>query len=296
MIQATAQTGFIHSAAGELFYELRGESALEALVCAHGGPGFTSHYLEALFDLSDERPVICYDQAGCGRSRQRGAERKDFTVDGFVEELEALRAHHQLDRMYLFGHSFGGVIVGEYALRYPQRVAGIIFACVSIDIPRWIEDGQRLIAGMPLLQRMVLREGLRQRACDSPQFQAALAAYYTKHVYGFEVKPQCVELAEAQADARTYRVVWGENELCVNGLVKDYNLAPRLPSLQSPTLFMCGRHDEATPEAHQSFAALVPGSTCHIFERSAHHPQITEREEFLQLVRSFLRGTLCASS
>ncbi len=280
--------GFVDSQAGELFFERRGPKDGIPLICVHGGPGFTSHYLEPLFDLGEGRPVICYDQAGCGRSRVRCPVRKDLSIEGFVAELEALRRECGLERMFLLGHSFGGLIIGEYALRYPEHVAGTIFACVSIDIPRWIEDGQRLVSGLPLMSRMVLREGLRTGDCSSSQFMNALAVYYRKHVYGFEQKPESIVRSEAESDVRTYQIVWGLNELAVTGMVKDYSLSPRLSQLTSPALFICGRDDEATPEAHEYFSSLVPGSEFHVCERSAHHPQITERDEFLGVVRNFL--------
>ena len=38
------------------------------LIMIHGGPGFTHHYLEPLYTLANERPVIFYDQLGCGKS------------------------------------------------------------------------------------------------------------------------------------------------------------------------------------------------------------------------------------
>ncbi len=281
-------TGFIESRAGELFFERRGASKGVPLLCIHGGPGFTGHYLEPLFELGSDRPVVCYDQAGCGRSKKRCAARKDVSIEAFVDELEALRHGLHLERMHLLGHSFGGLIAGEYALRYPERVAGIVFASVSIDIPRWIEDGQRLISGLPLMSRMVLREGLRTGEYGSPQFQAALARYYEKHVYGFDEKPEVIRRAEAGADSRTYEIVWGPSELAVTGIVKEYSLTPRLPQIKNPALFICGRFDEATPESHLYFSSLVPGSTYHVCEHSAHHPQLAETGEFLGIVRNFL--------
>jgi proline iminopeptidase len=212
-------------------------------------------------------------------------------VDGFVSELEELRQELKTERMHLLGHSFGGLIIGEYALRYPDRVASLTFACVSIDIPRWIADGDRLVGQLPLMQKMVLREGARTGAIHSPHYLTALGAYYKKHVYGCEEIPECIRRSEAEADSQTYTIVWGSNELVVNGMVRDYSLSPRLSDLRVPTLFMCGRFDEATPEAHAYFASLVPGSSLHIFERSAHHPFVTETEESLRVIRDFVTTT-----
>ncbi len=286
-----SSSGFISSVAGDLFFDRRGPlRGGTPLVCIHGGPGFTSHYLESLYDLADDRQVICYDQAGCGRSRAHCPERKDLSVSGFVEELEALRRDCELSSMFLLGHSFGGLIAGEYALRYPDRVKGVVFACVSIDMPRWIEDGQRLLTGMPLMPRMVLREGLRTGQYASQQFQVALAQYYRKHVYGMDTKPESLLRSEQESDPRTYQIVWGNSELAVTGHLRDYSLSPRLGEIRVPALFVCGRNDEATPEAHQYFSSLTPGSKVRIFENSAHHPQITERAEFLDTVRNFIKS------
>lgn len=282
-------SGYVSAPCGEFFYERRGSAATPPLVSVHGGPGFTSYYLEALFDLSDDVPVVCYDQAGCGRSRRAGV-RRIFSIEGFVEELEALRQALDVPSMHLLGHSFGGLIVGEYALCYPERARSVIFASVSIDIPRWRADGLRLVSELPLMDRMILREGLRTGNMTSPEFTRSLSAYYTKHVYGFTEKPPSIRISEVEADHGTYQTVWGPNELAVTGLVKEYNLSPRLSELSCPTLFMCGRFDEATPEAHQYFASLTRESACHIFEHSAHHPHITERTEFLDRVRDFVRS------
>ena len=280
-------SGYIQTQAGEVYFHRYGGGGGTPLVCAHGGPGFTSYYLEPLAELSGQVPVVLYDQAGCGRARAKGA-RKLFSIDGFVQELEDLRRELKIEKMSLLGHSFGGLIIGEYALRYPERVERLIFACVSIDIPRWVEDGQRLVGQLPLMQKMILREGARSGATSSAEYIAALGAYYKKHIYGCDNVPEEVRRSEAEADAQTYQILWGANELVVSGLVRDYSLSPRLGALRCPCLFMCGRFDEATPEAHEYFASLVPGAQVHIFERSAHHPFATERDESLRVTREFL--------
>lgn len=281
-------SGFVSSSAGELFYHRRGVSRGVPLVCIHGGPGFTSYCLEPLFELADEREVICYDQAGCGRSRARCPERRDYSVEGFVAELEALRAHLNIPQMHLLGHSFGGLIAGEYALRYPERVQSVVFACASIDIPRWMEDAQRLISQLPMMPRMILREGLRTGALNSPAVVEAYQLYVRRYIYGCDEPPPSIRQSEAESDRKTYQIMWGSTECVVTGVVREYSLCDRLKDLSPRALFVCGRFDEATPEAHEHFSSLVPGSRCHIFEKSAHHPQLTEHDEFVAVVGGFI--------
>lgn len=279
--------GRIQTGAGEVFWEQRGDGPGTPLVCVHGGPGFTAHYLEPLFDLADDAPVILYDQAGCGRSRTAG-QRRAFSLASFVDELEDLRCALGIGQMALLGHSFGGAIAGEYALAHPSRVSRIIFACVSIDIPRWVADGERLVSKLPLMTRMILGEGKRGGDIDSPAYQGALAEYYARHVYGVSPLPDSIIRSISESDPLTYSVAWGPNELTVTGLASGYSLSPRLGEIPCPSLFVCGRNDEATPEAHEFFASQAPGARCVIFEESAHHPQITERERFVKTVRDFL--------
>jgi len=275
------------SPAGELFFERRGPQDAIPLVCVHGGPGFTSFYLEPLYHLATELCIVCYDQAGCGRAKRSGA-RRGFSLGSFVDELEQLRVALGVDAMHLLGHSFGAAVIGEYALRYPARVQSAIFASASIDIPRWVADGERLVANLPLMHRMVLREGQRTGQIYSAEYQEALSYYYGKHVFGCAALPAILERSIAEADRETYTVTWGPNELIVSGLVSGYSLVPRLSEICCPTLFVTGRHDEATPEAHEFFAAQVQGARCVIFESSAHFPHITEQEAFLRVVRDFV--------
>jgi proline iminopeptidase len=68
------------------------------LLCLHGGPGFTHYYLEPLEALAEHRPVIFYDQLGCGRS-DRPDDITLWTVDRFVTELAQVRAALGLNRL-----------------------------------------------------------------------------------------------------------------------------------------------------------------------------------------------------
>lgn len=284
----TAQ-GYLHSAAGELFFSARGDvRAGVPLVCVHGGPGFTSYTLEPLHALADRVPVVCYDQAGCGRARRAGP-RRVFSRVGFVEELAALQNHLGVERVHLFGHSFGGLVVVEYALAYPERVASIQCASASLDMPRWRADAERLISTMPLMQRMLLREGLRSGQWGGAAMEAAVAEYYKRFVLGFTEAPPHFQRAASESDAQTYQLVWGPNELATTSAeLREYSVVPRLGEIRCPVLFLCGRFDEATPEAHTDFAACIQGSRVHVFEQSAHHFLVTEEAESLRVVGEFL--------
>ncbi len=281
--------GYAEVGAGRFWYEVHGSLSAEStpLVLVHGGPGFPSFYLEPLRVLSERVPVVFWDQAGCGRSKQYG-ERKDFSIKGFVSELEELRKALGVSKMHLYGHSFGGLVIGEYALTFPHSVASTIFVSASLDIPRWRADAARLRATLPLMSKMVLTEGDRTGNYSSPQYLAAYGEYINRYIYRFKEKPEVISQSELESDVRTYMTMWGPNELVITGVVKDYSFTEQLPCLQAPALFMCGRYDEATPEAHEYFASQIPHARCVVFEESAHHPHINETDAVCQTIIDFL--------
>ncbi len=94
-----------HRVAGDL---ARTADTLPLLVL-HGGPGLPHDYLEDLARLSDGgRPVVLYDQLGCGRS-DHPDDPSLWVMDTFLEEISAVREVLGLDRVHVLGHSWGGV-------------------------------------------------------------------------------------------------------------------------------------------------------------------------------------------
>src|SRR3954453_24255820 len=76
----------------------------------HGGPGATNDYLESLEALAETgRRTIFYDQLGCGRS-DLPDDPSLYTVELFVDEVDAVRSELGLDRIHLFGSSWGGML------------------------------------------------------------------------------------------------------------------------------------------------------------------------------------------
>ena len=106
--------GYVEVPGGRVWYGSVGHGGVP-LLCLHGGPGFTHYYLEALQDLADRRRVIFYDQLGCGKSDRPG-DASLWTVTRFVEELAVVREALGLDRLHLFGSSWGGMLAMQYVL------------------------------------------------------------------------------------------------------------------------------------------------------------------------------------
>lgn len=110
-----------------LYVRLAGNlSAGEVIIAIHGGPGMTSHYMLSLESLTEEGyAVVTYDQRGVGRSSSPPADPASYTLEKYVEDLDAIREALGVASVHLFGHSWGGIVALQYATRYPERVRSI---------------------------------------------------------------------------------------------------------------------------------------------------------------------------
>ena len=92
----------------------------------HGGPGSAHDALEGLAALAERgRRVVFYDQLGSGAS-DRPDDPSLWTVQTFIEQLQSVRDGLELERLHLFGSSWGGMLGVEYALTQPDGLASLV--------------------------------------------------------------------------------------------------------------------------------------------------------------------------
>lgn len=143
----SVEEGYADVTGGRVWYRIVGaRTGATPLLLLHGGPGAPSYYLESLAALADERPVVFYDQLGCGRS-DKPSDPTLWRVDRFVEELGQIREALDLAEVHLLGHSWGTMLATDYMLTRPKGVTSLILASPSLSIPRWIEDANPVARG-----------------------------------------------------------------------------------------------------------------------------------------------------
>lgn len=279
--------GFASVPGGRVWYGSVGGGGTPVL-CLHGGPGFPHDYIETLADLADERQVVFFDQLGCGRS-ERPSDKNLWRKERFVEEVAAVRAELGLARLHLLGQSWGGLLALEYALTQPSGLVSVTFASPVISVPRWIDDAHRLLAAMPADVQDVIKRHEAAGFTDCLEYSAASLAYWKRHVCRLDPWPDSLERAFSGFGGDVYHTMWGPSEFTCTGNLNGYDPADRLPELDMPVLWTCGRHDEATPESMATFQQAIPESRLVVFEDSSHTAHLEEREAFMTALRSFLR-------
>ena len=278
--------GYIDVPGGRVWYRSVGEGGTP-LLCLHGGPGFTHYYLEAMEVLADHRQVIFYDQLGCGK-----ADRPDdvslWTVDRFVEELAQVRAALGLDRLHLFGSSWGGMLAMQYVLDRSPELVSLILCGSPASMIRWVTDCDELLAAQPAEVREVLREHEASGFTGCPEYQAAMLAFYREHVCRMKPFPVGLERAFAEAGYQVYNHMNGPSEFTVTGTLKTWDIMDRLNEIQVKTLLVGGRYDECRPEHMAEMHRRIAGSQHEIIEDASHLCFAEQTETFAGIVNTFL--------
>lgn len=279
--------GFIPVTGGKVWYRITGNGPGIPLLLLHGGPGMKSSDSDPLQQLGAERPIIQYDQLGCGQS-ERPKDRSLWTVDRYVEELGQVIQALGLEEVHLLGHSWGTMLAASYLFTKPGGVRSVVFSGPALDAQRWERDQRAYLKQFPAQVQQVIEEHESKGTTDSEDYQEAMMAYYKTHMC--RVDPWPNELSEdlEQLNPQVYNHMWGASEFTVTGTLKQFDATGHLPEIDIPSLFTCGRYDEATPEATEHYASLVPDAEFHVFENSSHMPSIEEPEAYVETVREWV--------
>ena len=287
---SSIKEGFLTVPGGKAWYRIVGNDRPGIpLVTLHGGPGAPHDYLEPLEGLADERPVIFYDQLGCGNS-ERPDDLALWNNGRFIDELLKVQEGLGLTKIHLMGQSWGTLLAGEYMLREkPQHVCSLILSGPFFSASRWLADQQNYLAGLPEEIQTVVRQAEAMKEFDSPAYQEAMRVFYSKHVCRLNPWPEAMNRTIEKMGVPVYLSMCGPSEFTMTGSLKNTELVNRLKEIKVPVLFTCGRYDEATPKTTAIYQQALPGSEMVVIEDASHEHHLEKPQEYLELVRNFLR-------
>lgn len=281
------EEGYIEVTGGRVWYEKYDNgTGRTPVIVLHGGPGSSCFSLQDLKALAGDRPVILYDQLGCGRS-DRPDDPTLWKIERFVEELEQIREALQLNAVHILGHSWGTTLAAAYCLTKPAGVKSVIFSSPCLSAPIWEQDQRRNLRKLPAEVQETIKRCEEEGTTDSEEFQAAIDVFSKEFVCRIE-KPKHLQHNGEYRNSEIYNLMWGPSEFTVLGNLREFDCTDRLHEITCPTLFTCGRFDEATPESTAAFSSLASNGKLHVFEHSAHMPYVEEPEEYLRVVSEFL--------
>jgi proline iminopeptidase len=235
----------------------------------HGGPGSTSYYLNPLKELGEDRPVIFFDQLGCGRS-DRITDTTLMTLENYTDEVEQVRKALGLKEFYLYGHSWGTTLALEYYLKYPKGIKAIVFGSPLFSTALWIKDADTLIASLPDSIQQIIKTNEQNKTYSSADYQRATKFYYNHFLERVVQHSANLDSTHKTFGENVYEFMWGPSEFKATGNLKDYDRVSSLGNIKVPVLLICGEYDEARPNTVKYFQSLIPGSKLVIIKNSGH--------------------------
>lgn len=286
------EEGIVNVPGGNVWYQIVKSEKTQyktPLLILHGGPGVPHNYLNILKSLAVDRPVIFYDQLGCGHSQVLKPDNALWTINRFETELEQLVKHLQLKTFHLFGHSWGGALAIRYALKHPDTLKSLTLASPLLSTNIWIADSKELLNQLPQHMQDTISVNEKRGTTDSKKYLHAVDIYYHRFVCRMKKWPSDLTYSFDHLNYNVYKTMWGPSEFTVTGNLKDFDVMNSLNHLKMPTLLTSGRYDEASPKTLAYAVKKLPNGHLIIYEKSAHIAFLEEKNKYLRDLRLFLK-------
>ncbi|HTQ14820.1 MAG TPA: proline iminopeptidase-family hydrolase [Rhizomicrobium sp.] len=280
------RTGYANVPGGRVWWRRLGEGARPPLLLLHGGPGMGHDYLLPLSTLATDRAVIFYDQLGCGRS-DAPADLSLYTIGKFADRLDAFRAALSLDRVVLYGHSWGGFLAVEYLAARPRAgVEKLILSNTAASAQQVNTGVMRLIQAMPEGAELYGME--RDGETDGSDYRRLSRAFYARHFCRLAATPPEFDASMKNAAASpATRPMVGEG-ITIGGNLRDWDRRAGLRAIAMPTLVVTGEFDEIAIDCHQTLRDGIAGARLEMMKGTSHMLMTEAPRAYNRLLAEFL--------
>ena len=266
----------------------------------HGGPGSTHEYFECFdsFLPAEGIEYYYYDQLGSAYSDNPN-DSSLWNLPRFVEEVETVRKALGMDstNFFLLGHSWGGILATEYALKYQQNMKGIIISNMVPSIPDYIKYANEVLG--PKLPKDVLAKIRAFEAkgdYTNPEYlQIVQDYYYPEHVLRMPPAnwPDPVKRAFSRMNYPLYLRMQGPSEFGVVGdaVLKTWDRKADLNKIYRPLLSIGGEFDTMDPKAMEALSKAVQKGQYLYCPNGSHMSMYDDQQTYFKGLIRFLKET-----
>lgn len=263
----------------------------------NGGPGATHEYFECFdsFLPAEGIEYIYYDQLGCGNSD----DPKDVSMwdlPRYVEEVEQVRKALNLNNtnFYLLGHSWGGILAMQYALKYQQNLKGLIISNMMSSCPDYGKYADEVLAKQMKPEIVAEVKDLeRKKQYDSPRYMELLIPnFYEKHILRLPSKdwPEPVNRSFSKMNQSLYVTMQGPSEFGLSGKLEKWDVKNQLKNITVPTLVIGAKYDTMDPE-HMKWMSTQFKKGSYLFcENGSHMCMYDDQETYMKGLINFLKN------
>ena len=265
------------------------------LLLLNGGPGMSHEYFECMesFLPSERIEFIYLDQLGTGFSDNPN----DITfwdLNRYVEEVEQVRKSLNLDssNFYLLGHSWGGILAMQYALKYQKNMKGLIVSNMMASCPKYDEYSKILAKQMPPEVQIQIKDIEANKDFKNPKYMELLMSnFYNQHILRLPLNqwPEPVNRAFNRLNQSLYVTMQGPSELGISGKLANWDVSAELKNITIPTLTIGGKFDTMDPKYMAWMATQFPKGESLICPNGSHMSLYDDQEVYFKGLISFLK-------
>ncbi len=264
----------------------------------NGGPGATHEYFECFENFLPAEGIefIYYDQLGCGNSDNPN-DTSLWDLSRYVEELEQVRKALNLnkDNCYLLGHSWGGILAMEYALKYQANIKGLIISNMMASCPDYGKYADEVLA--PQMDQKVLdtiRQIEKTKDFQNPRYMLLLESnYYVQHLCRMPLGkwPEPITRSLGKLNSSLYVTMQGPSEFGISGKLETWDRFEQLSKLNIPVLSIGAKYDTMDPEHMKKIASKVQNGSYLFCPNGSHFCFYDDQKIYFEGLIRFLSKT-----
>jgi proline iminopeptidase len=268
-----------------------GDSPIKVLLL-HGGPAVTHEYFECFESFFPQANIEFYeyDQLGSAYSDQPD-DQSLWTIDRFVEEVEQVRLALGLnsDNFILLGHSWGGILAMEYALKHQDVLKGLIICNMTADFDKYEAYNAKLRSQLPSDVLRTLESYESQGAYYDPVYtDLVFNEYYRRHICRLKAWPEPLTRSFGHLNQKVYEYMQGPSEFVPGGILKHWSVWDRLGEITVPTLTVGAAHDTMNPKEMREMSELVEQGRFLFCPDGSHCAMWDDQQVFMSGVIDFI--------
>ncbi len=261
----------------------------------HGGPGMDHEYLEAFDSYFPGQGIqyYYYDQLGSSYSDQP-KDKALWTLPRFVDEVEQVRKALGLnkDNFYLYGHSWGGILAMQYALKYQQHLKGLIISNMMASAPAYNRYAHKVL--MPKMNQKALAEILKlqkEGKTDDPKYMNLLTVnFYAQHVLRISPTqwPDPVRRSLNHVNNTIYTLLQGPSEMGISGRLANWDVSKQLKDIAVPTLVIGSQYGTMDPNYMKWMSYQIPHARFLYCATGSHLAMYDDQKTYMHGVIKFI--------
>jgi proline iminopeptidase len=274
-----------------------GNSPRMKVLLLNGGPGCTHEYFECLesFFPKERIEFIYYDQLGCGNS-DNPKDTSLWDLPRFVDEVEQVRTALHLDstNFYLLGHSWGGILAMEYALKYKHSLKGLIISNMMSSCPDYDRYSKDVLAKQ--LDPNVLASIRAMEAkgdFENPHYMDLLTTnFYTKHICRIPLDhwPEPMARSFAKMNQSLYVTMQGPSEFGISGKLVNWDRKADLKTIKIPVLVIGAQYDTMDPDHMKWMSTQFPNGSFLYCHNGSHMAMYDDQQTYMKGLVRFVKG------